>query len=467
MRKKIFTIFLALVVGAGTIYAQSFTAGYLEYGYSNDTKTATVPKKIQDFNKVVTSIGGEENDISSCAEAAEAALSVSANNVLYNNGKVYTIEGYVTAIAAAWSSTYKNISFWMADTQNGGKVLEAFRAVCKNKSDSPQIGDKVRVTGALTKYGSIPEFAAGCTFEIIYNIGSSSLGMFTIADNIKVRFAPGNLQYQPSTDTWRFAEHQYDVTHLSAADVTMEYEGWIDEFTWSYDQFSDIGCSRGHCEFDWGGYSIINGGNKPNAWFTLKDYDWKEIFVYRKNADNLWGCGTINGIEGIIILPDNWALPQGLIFNAGVKKGLAPYVYPDDGSAVPVWYDGVGYDNYYYNPNRDNFKHNTYSIEDWQKMAKAGAIFLPSEEGGYWTGFASDDNAESVAWCGDDFLVVCRPFDTRGNTHFVRLVQDINYTDDLEETKDDAPINAKVIRNGQLFILRDGKMYTVQGQEVR
>ena len=55
-----------------------------------------------------------------CAEAAEAALSVSDNNVLYNDGAVYTIPGYVTKITYYWSEAKKIMTFWMADTKDGG-----------------------------------------------------------------------------------------------------------------------------------------------------------------------------------------------------------------------------------------------------------------------------------------------------------------------------------------------------------
>ena len=105
-------------------------------------------------------------DPTNCAEAAAAALTVSKNNELYNDGKVYTIEGYVTEIATVWSEQYKNISFWMADTKDGGKVLEAYRAACASEEDAPAVGDKVAVTGTLTKYNTTPEFSAGCTFVI-------------------------------------------------------------------------------------------------------------------------------------------------------------------------------------------------------------------------------------------------------------------------------------------------------------
>ncbi|MBR6034936.1 MAG: hypothetical protein IKP39_02645 [Paludibacteraceae bacterium] len=106
-------------------------------------------------------------DPTNCAEAAAAALSVSENNELYNDGKEYTIEGFVTGIKTEWSEKYKNISFWMADAADGGEVLQAYRAACETAEDAPAVGDKVKVTGQLTKFNDTPEFAAGCTFEIL------------------------------------------------------------------------------------------------------------------------------------------------------------------------------------------------------------------------------------------------------------------------------------------------------------
>ena len=35
-------------------------------------------------------------------------------------------------------------------------------------------------------------------------------GLFSVSENTKVFFSQGNLQYQPSTHTWRFADEQYD-----------------------------------------------------------------------------------------------------------------------------------------------------------------------------------------------------------------------------------------------------------------
>ncbi len=129
--------------------------------------TATITAKAGELSATCAVTVTEAPDPTNCAEAAEAALSVSGDNVEYKNGKEYTIEGYVTVIQTAYSSQYNNITFWMADTEDGGKVLEAYRAACASEADAPAVGKKVKVTGKLTKYGTTPEFAAGCTYEIV------------------------------------------------------------------------------------------------------------------------------------------------------------------------------------------------------------------------------------------------------------------------------------------------------------
>ena len=122
-----------------------------------------------------------------CAEARSYALSVETNNELYNGGAMYVVQGYVTSIQYAWSSTNKNITFWMADTQNGGNVIEAYKCVANTQAEAPNVGALVRVTGQLTKYNSTPEFAQGCTCEIIDNgEAPKNLGPKTIAEFISL-----------------------------------------------------------------------------------------------------------------------------------------------------------------------------------------------------------------------------------------------------------------------------------------
>ena len=124
---------------------------------------------------------GTATDPTNCAEAREAALSVSANNELYNNGKEYTIEGYVTEITYAWKN--KSMSFWMADTKNGGNVIQAYKCVVENEADAPKVGDKVKVTGKLTKFNTTPEFAANCTVVIVERAGGGDTPAVTDPTN--------------------------------------------------------------------------------------------------------------------------------------------------------------------------------------------------------------------------------------------------------------------------------------------
>ncbi|MBQ6789848.1 MAG: hypothetical protein IJP76_00150 [Paludibacteraceae bacterium] len=109
-------------------------------------------------------------DPTNCAEAAEAALTVSKNNEKYNDGKEYTIQGFVTEIATEYSEQHNNISFWMADAVDGGQVLQAYRCTPESADKLPQVGDRVEVTGQLTRYNDIPEFAQGCTCKILGEI---------------------------------------------------------------------------------------------------------------------------------------------------------------------------------------------------------------------------------------------------------------------------------------------------------
>ena len=58
-----------------------------------------------------------------CAEAVAICEATGETSTT----ETYTIRGYVTEIKTAYSEQYGNISFWMADTPDGGQVLQAYR----------------------------------------------------------------------------------------------------------------------------------------------------------------------------------------------------------------------------------------------------------------------------------------------------------------------------------------------------
>ena len=154
------------------------------------TKYGTTPEFAQGCTCEILEVGEGpavvEIDVTNCATAAEAALSVSGG--FYNNGTEYTVTGYVTSIQNAWASG--KMTFWMADAADGGNVLEAYKCAIANQEDAPNVGDKVSVTGKLTKYGTTPEFAEGCTCVIVERSNApQNLGQKTIAEFLALKNA--------------------------------------------------------------------------------------------------------------------------------------------------------------------------------------------------------------------------------------------------------------------------------------
>lgn len=182
-------------------------------------------------------------------------------------------------------------------------------------------------------------------------------GRFSVSSTKQVCFSMGNLQYQASTKTWRFAENQYDAIGADNGNVSSSYSGWIDLFGWGtsgYDgkypyntsaSTSDYGSDGiAGTNYDWGVYNAIsNGGGKAGMWRTLTKDEWNYLLYSRAKAKKFQGQATVNGQTGYILLPDGWSAPSGLTFTA----------------------------------NPDDFTTNSYSATEWREMESAGAVFLP------------------------------------------------------------------------------------------
>ena len=95
--------------------------------------------------------GGGETPIEgtgiTCAEA------VQLTNALADNGtstETYTVTGYITEVIGNVSRNQQ--TFWMADTQDGGRVFEAYWANLPEGVSAFAVGMKVKITGQLLKY---------------------------------------------------------------------------------------------------------------------------------------------------------------------------------------------------------------------------------------------------------------------------------------------------------------------------
>ena len=236
-------------------------------------------------------------------------------------------------------------------------------------------------------------------------------GMFSVSDNKKVQFSRGNLQY---VGTWQFASNQWDYFGASQTD------NHRDVFGWGTGNMPNKVSKDGndYIEFtDWGINAITNGGNKPNLWRTLAQDEWQYLFFGRTNASSYFGLGCVNGVNGIILLPDNWVLPSGITFTASTIQGL----------------ENQG--TYYYNKDGNNFSHNTYTIEQWSKLEEAGAIFLPTA-GERWGTSVDGVGSDGLYWAstprgaGFAYSILFRSYDlypqfngTRESGMSVRLVR--------------------------------------------
>ena len=243
-----------------------------------------------------------------------------------------------------------------------------------------------------TENGSVVSTSENYTFTVNGNrslVANFSLrpptggidGRFSVSPIRQVYFAQGNMQYQASTNTWRFAEHQWDfvggtyqgvqygtVSGSSNNSISSTYSGWIDLFGFGTSGWNSgatvyqpyaVSQNNAHyypgnsytnnltgayAQADWAYHNpISNGGNQAGLWRCLTSEEYIYLIEGRANADQKYSLGRVNNINGLILLPDEWTLPSGMSFT----------------------------------PHAANHNINVYTISQWQLMETAGAVFLP------------------------------------------------------------------------------------------
>ena len=270
---------------------------------------------------------------------------------------------------------------------------------------------------------------------------AGGIGVFSVSETLQVMFSPGNLQFNAAEGThecgdgtsrqgtWRFADNQWDYIGSANLNISSTYDGWTDLFGWGTGyKPTEVATSTGKYSVftDWGLNVIRYGGTAYEAgmWRTLSRDEWVYLVHGRENAKNLFGMGTVNGVNGFILLPDDWEVPDGLTFTPATKKSMK-------------WYDDMGV----YSGGSSHYSDNTYTESEWLGMEEAGAVFMPAcgyrsgsrvnyvaSNGYYWS---STQNAETHETYDFNFRsAYFRPqgVDTRSNGFAVRLVWDIPYT---------------------------------------
>lgn len=234
-------------------------------------------------------------------------------------------------------------------------------------------------------------YTVGSSRQSPFYANGSSKSYFQVSAGLQVRFSAGNLQYTryedpgtgEMTGKWRFAEHQYDMMQDNNENIGNYYTGWIDLFGWgtsgwnsgggaAYEPYMTTGTFKPggsndadllgtYANSDWGVYNSANiyYGSNPSgltSWRTLTNDEWNYLLNSRSNAANKKGLATVGTAHGLVLLPESWTLPTGCSFTAGTGSGYST---------------------------------NSYTLEQWDLMENAGAIFLPSS--GYRNGTSVED----------------------------------------------------------------------------
>ncbi|MBR4217496.1 MAG: hypothetical protein IKR71_00425 [Bacteroidales bacterium] len=211
-----------------------------------------------------------------------------------------------------------------------------------------------------------------------------------------VRFAPGNLRATNNTAnsedgwTWSFAPTQYSIIGNATANTavgnnvvttagTVDLFGWVGEHSElaayginNNDESSSYGNTVNEAlKRDWGDVAKAANLGGHNNWCTLTKDQWVYVFQTRTDASNKYGHGSVNGLNGMIILPDVWVLPSGLSFKSGNSEWA-----------------------------------NSYTIAQWALMEENGAVFLLAEgsrngtevsnvgsRGCYWSSTSNEQDA--------------------------------------------------------------------------
>ena len=157
-------------------------------------------------------------------------------------------------------------------------------------------------------------------------------GVFSVSKDKKVGFAKGNLRYSKDAnwnDHWSLAEHQYDILgadNLESQEVNQygnrfPSEDHLDLFCWS------AGNSNNGTAYTYPYDSYYTGDFKEwgtqtaftdiygFGWSTMTKDEWTYLLSERENAATLKSFATVNGVKGLVLLPDEWNAPDGVIIS--------------------------------------------------------------------------------------------------------------------------------------------------------
>ena len=238
-------------------------------------------------------------------------------------------------------------------------------------------------------------------------------GKFTInEEGDQIYFSQGNLQYRASTNTWKFAENQYDYIGDANSNISSSYDGWIDLFGWGTSGYHDsndpynvnyqpwsssdseldndyntygygpsanmpgMNLTGTSANYDWGvNNPISNGGNAANQWRTLTLPEWSYVLNTRNTPSGIrFAKAQVNDVNGVILLPDDWTSDT---YNLNNTNSIGAY-----------------------------YSSNVINASQWATIENVGGVFLPAAGGRFGTTVA-DVGSTGFYWLSSSNSSCC------------------------------------------------------------
>ena len=340
--------FTGTMPAAGSSYTVVYPANYNESALTTQTY---VPNGFgKGLMKMSTKTNGTiDGGFSLSADNALLGLQLTGDAslgkiVLTNpaNSKTYTLNCSGVVLTSSVKVFYIVVP---AGTWANGFAVDVYASDNSTKLKTLSKGSSVTFSSTSTML--MPSQAVSAT--------SQGIGTFSVSESKQVTFSLGNLQYHPANDEWQFAANQTDYIGTDNSNISDSYNGWLDLFGWSTSSTNfGVSTSTDYNDYsgsfvDWGTNQI--GSDAPNTWRTLTYDEWEYLLNTRANASSLKGVAQVNGVNGLILLPDNWVCPAGVTFKSGFHSNY-----------------GVDYYAAY----------QAFTAAEWSKLEAAGAVFLPA-----------------------------------------------------------------------------------------
>lgn len=370
----------------------------------------------------------------------------------------YTIEGYVIN-AQAFSLTYNNQIWYMADEASAtASDFQAYGCVALEGADTLQVinGDKVQLTGKLFKYWNksankfIIEVKNGTATFVTKADGDHSINKTTTAITVAQALEIGKALALGSTTAEQYEITGY-VTAMAGKDT--DFETYGNQTYWISDTNNGSAASNAD-----GAFEVYRGKASEAVAVGYKVKVKTAIKNYNSNNTSLIESETNAAVT--ILEKGEAPKPEAITVTEAVEEAMKL----GDNETSSKSYAVVGYFAKFANNGEYNAQYKNvsfYMTDDATSTygdLKCYQCSISEAEG---TALVQGDRVMVVGKLTNNF------YNDKNTAQIAKGAVTVEWKQAIENIlMNDTKIN-KVIVDGVLYIVREGKIFTAQGQEVK